>query len=203
MSDFDYMKTIEKMCQVINDGQPIRQSISTLLDFCEFEAPDDAALWKDLRGRDYAGDAKQMRQAMEGSLRLTPVPAEYTGLYFGLDGLNMRRSNGVEFGCSKTFDEANDDGGVNWAYDGDFYPFEIPSALLSELYGGVVEMAGLADHAVCIAYTGLAVRDAFGDLPRELTLGGATSRAICFGPHDGDLYRLGTLRANGLQVDCK
>jgi hypothetical protein len=144
-----------------------------------------------------------MQQAFGASLRSKAVPPEYTGLYFGLDGLNMPRSKGIEFGCSKTFDEASDEGGVNWAYNGSFYPFEIPSALLSELYGGVVEMAGLADHAVCIAYTGLAVRDALRDLPRELTLGGAKARAVCFGPHDGDLYRLGTLRPDGLHIDCK
>lgn len=203
MSDFDYVKTVGKMCAVINVGQPIAESVSTLLDFCESEAPRDAALWKKLRGRDYAGDAQEMRRAFAAALRLKPVPAEYNGLYFGLDGLNMPRSKGIEFGCSKTFDEANDDGGVDWAYDGSFYSFEIPSGLLGELYDGVVEMASLADHAVCIAYTGLAVRDALCDLPRELTLGGARARAACFGPHDGDLYRLGTLRTGGLQVDCR
>jgi hypothetical protein len=102
MSDFDYMKTIGKMCEVINAGRPIADSMSSLLDFCESEASSEAALWKDLRGRDYAGDAKAMQQAFGASLRVNAVPPEYSGLYFGLDGLNMPRSKGIEFGCSKT-----------------------------------------------------------------------------------------------------
>src|SRR4051794_15745659 len=103
MSDFDYMKTVDKICDVINAGRPIGESMSLLLDFCELEGPGEADLWKDLRERDYVGDAMAMRLAFEASLRATPVSAEYTGLYFGLDGLNMPRTQGIEFGCSKTF----------------------------------------------------------------------------------------------------
>lgn len=203
MLDFDYAKTIGKMCEVINEGRTIAESMSALLDFCESEAANDSKLWKELRRRNYADSAWKFQQAFGALLQSMPVPAKYTGLYFGLDALNMEKSKGIEFGCSKTFDEANDDGGVKWAYNSEFYPFEIPSELHRELYNGVVEMAGLADHAVCIAYTGLAIRDALTELPRNLILEGAKSRAVCFGPHDGDLYRLGTLRADGLHVHCR
>jgi len=64
-------------------------------------------------------------------------------------------------------------------------------------------MASLADHAVCIAYVGFAARDALRQLPIPDTLGTARARAICWGPHDGDSYRLATLRPNGLVLDCK
>ncbi|HEX5242256.1 MAG TPA: hypothetical protein VFW23_03260 [Tepidisphaeraceae bacterium] len=203
MADFNYKKTVRKMREVINADKPLAQSMATLLSFCKAEAPDEAALWKDLRSRDFDADAQKIARMFKASLKSKPVPGKYNGMYFGLDGLNMRDGKGIEFGCSKAFDESNDDGGSKWAYESEFYPFQIPSALLSALYNDVVEMGSLADYLVCIAYTGLAVRDTFRDLPVNLTLGRAKSRAICFGPHDGDLFRLGTLRADGLDLKCK
>lgn len=200
MSDFDYNKTVATMRDALRKRRDLRQSMDLLLTFCESEAPDDTALWTDLRTRDYEADAQQIQRSLQKSLRKSPIPTDYTGLYFGLDGLNMPRGKGIEFGCSKAFDEAQDDGGVTWAYKGDFYPFKIPSPLLSGLYDGVVEMASLADFAICISYTGLAIRDALDALPLHLTLGDAKARAVCFGPNDGDLFRLGTLRAGGLDV---
>jgi hypothetical protein len=203
VADFNYKRTMQTIFGAINDAAEVADGISRLLAFCKVEAPGDAALWNDLARRDFAADFRQFRDSFGESLRLFPVPAKYTGFYFGLDGLNMPDGKGIEFGCSETFDEAKDDGGVKWAYDGSHYPFKIPSPLLSELYGGVVEMASLADHAVCIAYVGLAVRDALRELQRSDTLGEAKARAVCWGPHDGDLYRLGTLRGDGLALECR
>jgi len=201
MSDFDYERTMRAVFEAVN-ADDIADGISNLIKFCRVEAPADAALWDDLARRDFAADYVLFRDDFGGNLKASPIPAKYTSLYFGLDGLNMANGKGIEFGCSDTFDDTKDDGDVSWAYDGSHYPFEIASPLLSELYDGVVQMASLADHAVCIAYVGLAVRDALRELPISDTLGTARARAVCWGPHDGDLYRLGTLRPSGLDLDC-
>ncbi len=203
LADFDYKRTMQAVFDAVNEADDAAEGISRLIQFCRAEAPADAALWHALARRDFAADYAQFRDDFGDNLKGSPIPATYNGLYFGLDGLNMPNGKGVELGCSDTFDDANDDGDVEWAYDGSHYPFEIASPLVAELYDGVVEMASLADHAVCIAYVGLAVRDALRELPISDTLGKARARAICWGPHDGDLYRLGTLRRDGLVLDCK
>jgi hypothetical protein len=203
LADFDYVRTMRAVFDAVNEGDDAPDGIARLIKFCRAEAPADAALWDDLARRDFAADYAHFRDDFGDNLKGSPIPAKYNGFYFGLDGLNMPNGKGVEFGCSDTFDDANDDGDVKRAYDGSHYPFEIASPLLSELYDGVVEIASLADHAVCIAYVGLAVRDALRELPISDTLGKARARAVCWGPHDGDLYRLGTLRPDGLVLDCK
>jgi hypothetical protein len=187
----------------VNDADDVADGIAQLIKFGRAEAPADAALWDNLARRDFAADYAHFRDDFGDKLNSSPIPTKYNGFYFGLDGLNMPSDKGIEFGCSDTFDDAKDDGDVKWAYDGSHYPFKIESPLLSELYDGVVKLASLADHAVCIAYVGLAVRDALRELPISATLGNSRARAICWGPHDGDLYRLGTLRPAGLVLDCK
>jgi hypothetical protein len=203
LADFDYETTMRAVFDAVNEADDVSGGISRLIEFCRGEAPEDAALWDDLAERDFAADYVQFRDDFGDSLKGSPIPPKYTGFYFGLDGLNMPNGKGIELGCSDTFDNSKDDGDVSWAYDGSHYPFEIASPMLSELYDGVVEIASLADHAVCIGYVGLAVRDALRELPISDTLGKARARAICWGPHDGDLYRLGTLRPDGLVLECK
>jgi hypothetical protein len=203
VADFDYEQTMRAVFVAVEHADDVADGIARLIAFCRAEAPADAALWDDLARRDFATDYVQFCDDFGDNLKVSPIPAKYTGFYFGLDGLNMPNGNGIEFGCSDTFDDAKDDGDVNWAYDASHYPFEIASPLLSELYDGVVKMASLADYAVCIAYVGLAVRDALRKLSISDTLGKSRARAVCWGPHDGDLYRLGTLRPDGLVLDCK
>jgi hypothetical protein len=202
MAYFDYERTMRAVFDEVNEADDAAGGVARLIHFCRAEAPADESLWAVLSQRDFGADAAQFRECFGDNLNSSPIPGKYNGFYFGLDGLNMPKGNGIEFGCSATFDDANDDGGVKWAYNGSHYPFEIASPLLSELYDGVVEIASLADHAVCIAYVGLAVRDALRELPISDTLGRAQARAVCWGPHDGDLYRLGTLRRDGLVLDC-
>lgn len=201
MPNFDYERMVRALRDAVNEADDVAAGISRLLAFCRAEEPAETAIWSNLAQRDFAADYEQFRDYLGASLKASPVPASYSGYYFGLDGANMPNGKGIEFGCSDTFDEARDDGSVDWAYNCSHCPFEIPSLLLAELYDGVVRMASLADYAICIAYVGLAVRDALRDLPISDTLGGARARAVCWGPHDGDLYRLGTLRRDGLVLE--
>jgi hypothetical protein len=202
MCDVAYSRIVEQVFDAVEQSESVAAGMSRLLTFCECVAPERAALWNQLRARDFAGDARRVCFNFRDGLTSTPIPTTCSGFYFGLDALNMQRGKGIQFGCSTTYEEATDDGGVGWAFRLVHFPFQIHSTLLTELYG-VVEMASLADYAVCVAYVGLAVRDMLRELPISVTLLPSKSRAVCWGPHDGDLYRLGTLRPDGLEVDCR
>jgi hypothetical protein len=201
MDSAQYERITNAVALAVNESEDVVDGMARLLDFCRVESPTDASLWNTIAECDFEGDYRQLCDSFGESLSSDPIPAEYNGFYFGLDGLNMPNGKGIEFGCTKFFDDATDAGGFKWAESCSYYPFELPSAILGQLYGGVVKMATLADFALLIPYVGLAVRDCLRELPISRTLGRSRARGLCWGPHDGDLYRLGTLRPDGLVVN--
>jgi hypothetical protein len=193
--DFDAKRAMGTALRTIRDTTSVERGMAELLAFCRAQAPEDDETWGELSGLDFGEDVRAI--AAELAVLISALGDEYTGLYFGLDGLNMPHGKGIEFGCATGYvPGAADD---EWVYGCSRYPGEIASGVLSEMYRHV-RVGRFGDCVLCLGYLGMALRAALERVDAAVTLGGAGERAVVFGFHDGDLLRLGVIKPGGFEL---
>lgn len=192
-----HQQMMQRILRILRDAPNLAAGMASLFSYGR-ELQPEFRLWKRLERIDSASDAQVMLLLLRQQLEDPEISAEYTGFYFGLDGLNMPHGKGVEFGCSRHFRlDATDD---KWVYQCDLYPEKIPSDSLSAAYRTGIELGGLADYIVCFGFLGLALRQAFDSIPTTESLNSAPYRAMMWGFHDGDLESLGVIHPQGFQL---
>ena len=128
-----------------------------------------------------------------------------TGVYFGLDTLNMRNGQGknIEIGGSTLFNHQQPSN--DWPFHNSWYGEETLVKGLFEIAELVKEedsdLVWFSDFYVWMTYTGLILIEIFETTNPNTLLTGAPARNIIFGHHDGDLCSLGTLFPSGFKID--
>jgi hypothetical protein len=192
-----HQQMMQRILSIVKGAPDVAAGMSSLFAYGKALKP-TFPRWKKLERIDYASDAQLMLLFLRDALSNSEITSEYTGFYFGLDGLNMPSGKGVEFGCSRHFKPQTTD--EKWVYQCDLYPENIPSESLSAAYRTGIELGELPDYIVCFGFLGLALRQAFDSIPAIESLNGAPYRAIMWGYHDGDLQLLGVVHPQGLQL---
>src|SRR5262249_31154315 len=151
---------------VIRTASNPAQGMAELLAFCRQRQPRSSKLWEAISEINFAADSLRIRSALAKTLSDAHLRPEYTGFYFGLDGINNAKGKGIEFCCSKAHKPGKLD--VEFAYKSECLP-DIPSAAVTQLYKHV-KPASFADHCICLGFLGLALREVFESLNPSTTL---------------------------------
>lgn len=157
-----------------------------------------SALWSALPRPDFASDKTKVRHWLQGSLANL---AESSGVYLGLDTLNMDEGAGtnIEIGWLRCDTTRND---TDWIY-GDLQRGDstlIPGLhALHAMYSSPEwkPVFSLADYLVFLGYSGLVLREALSELsaPQDLL--------VAWGFHDGDMFILGRMLAGNFELICQ
>jgi hypothetical protein len=164
-------------------------------------------LWSALRRIKIADDVTRLRAHLRRQLK-GPDQTRLTGLYFGLDTLNMRGGKGanLEFGGSR---EASPEKPIDqWIYGCSWYGKEFLLRGLYEMHRlyrplDNNDLSYFIEVTVWVGYTGLVLAAVFDAPDDPILLGASRHRTIVWGHHDGDLYVLGHLKGDGLKCVAK
>lgn len=152
--------------------------------------------WSKLPVLDVERDVADAARWLEDELGRRP---QTTGVYLGLDTLNMRFLVGtnVEIGGSIRPDVSADD--LNWLFAGLWYGNKHLIRGLRQhhrVYRKLSpELFELADYVLFLAYSGLVLSSAIARLPPRARAAGNGARIYAWGFHDGDFFPLA--RAEG------
>lgn len=163
-----------------------------------------------VRELDFESDVEGLAEQLGRMFELW-VPEETTGIYLGVDGLNMPDGKGIEVGCSTGHRAGSDD--VQFIFECETYLEELDLPTLRQFfewrYGeGREEVRGeaglFADYVVGLGATALTFVMALGRVPLEVLLGPEVEeRLVVLGFHDGDMLRLVRIRRGGIRVVLK
>src|SRR5690606_8304449 len=119
------------------------------------------------------------------------VPPAATGIYLGIDGVNMPDGKGIELGCSTTRQPGSP--GIDFIYDCDSYCDDLPMQSLAQFYDWFhndegYDTFGDADsldleYTVCFGASALVLREALRSLPAGQLVGSAGERVFAYGFH--------------------
>lgn len=193
------LKRIRDQLAAIHTRADPHDAWDDVLALCRRDVPE--APWQRLPRPDIKRDIETAREWLVRQLQETP---RATGLYLGLDTLNMRRGRGmnVAIGRSTECNPWKDD--RNWLTDsmsfGDDY-------LIRELYAMHREYSkkawrkndafSYADYALFLCYSGIVLGHAFHGVRVKQTL-----QAV-WGFHDGDLFVLGRRTKTRFTFVCR
>ena len=163
-----------------------------------FTAHKSSNLWSALPRPDFAVDKTKMRDWLQGNLARL---AEPSGIYLGLDTLNMNAGAGtnIEIGWLPCDTLRND---TDWLY-GDLQRGS--STLISGLYTLQATYSRpewrsifpFADYVVFLGYSGLVLREALSDFSASQPL------LVAWGFHDGDMFILARTGAGSIKLICQ
>ena len=167
-------------------GQPDAQCAwNEIISFCQASAP--SKLWASLPGPNIAKDVQEANSWLSSQL---PLFSNATGIYLGLDTLNMRDGDGMNVGIGGTSkcDVMAEE--IDWVYDGLSYGKDhmiYGLYRLQQLYSEPKwqEDFSFADYMLFLAYSGIVLGQALAQLQTN------RSFLAVWGFHDGDLFRLG------------
>ena len=149
-----------------------------------------ASLWKRLPDIDIAGDVAEAVEWLRKELRGRDSA---TGIYLGLDTLNMDggRGTNVEIGGSgKAVPLEN---GLEWMYGCTWYGESHLIRGLLEMHGAYSQekegLSSFADYVLFLGYSGLILASAIEALERPVRAG-KKGRLFAWGFHDGDIFPL-------------
>jgi hypothetical protein len=163
-----------------------------------------------LRRLDWGADVGPLREAMIERLN-SCVPAETTGFYLGLDGVNMPGGKGIEMGCSSGWEAGEET--INYVYGCDTYCDELPMRSLAAYYTwyyvGNVGLEALRgqdslaiEYPVCLGASALVMAHALRGIEPAVLCGSKAERCFAFGFHDGDMMRLGRATRKGFVCEA-
>ncbi len=158
------------------------------------------APWDSLPTPDMARDIEAATQWLSGELAHR---TDVTGVYLGLDTLNMDEGEGrnVEIGMTPECDAGKDE--MDWVYAGNLRYGE--GHLINGLYELQREYSGepweeafsLCDYILFLGYSGIVLSQALMRLPSLSTF------LVVWGFHDGDLLALGRKSDSAFTLICK
>jgi hypothetical protein len=188
MKAMDPFDSIDEILAIVRDAKTPSTGFSRLIDHCSDVAPDP--LWSRLPNIDIAGDVAAAVQWLREQLRGRDAA---TGIYLGLDTLNMNGGRGanVEIGGSGEADPSKTD--LEWMYRCSWYGDGHLIRGLLELHHVYAkdeeDLFSFADYVLFLGYSGLVLASAVEglDLPARA---GTKGRLFAWGFHDGDIFPL-------------
>jgi hypothetical protein len=193
---------IDFTCEVVRECDTVAEGMPRLLAKLKAALPKERDAHVKLSAIDWASDAEQMAAHLRDTLAACPeFGTSFTGMYFGLDGLNMPIGKGVEWGMSTAHEVGKDE--IEYIYRCDTYLDDLPSPALAESYTPYGEYETEVEYLIQFGYLALALKQAFSSMPRKIALNGARERAIACGFHDGDMMLLGFVTPGGFVTRAK
>ncbi len=183
----DPSDAVPAILKLVRTGGDPKRSLEQLLDLCAEARPSSA--WNTMKGIDVERDVGESRDWLKRELARR---ASTTGVYLGLDTLNMDDGAGhnVEIGGSAKADpEALD---TEWAFENSWFGERHLIRGLLEMHGvysSIRDLFSFADYALFLGYSGIVLAAAAERLDRKLRSGGM-GRLYIWGFHDGDLFPL-------------
>lgn len=168
-----------------------------LVDVCRRVHP--LCPWNDLPSPDFAADVELAVPWLNRHLRQYP---EASGVYLGLDTLNMRggRGTNIEIGSSSECDSNLDS--PDWVWDAvlDYGPSHLLRGLVKsqEVYSrpAWAPAFNLCNYVFFLGYAGIVLTQAMAELTFPTTM------MLVWGFHDGDLFTLGRYRQGSFTKLC-
>ncbi|HEV2292946.1 MAG TPA: hypothetical protein VGR35_03770 [Tepidisphaeraceae bacterium] len=199
--------------QIIRTAPDVATGARVLHEIARQFVPPELPVWKVLAALKWADDVAAVREAWVERAR-TCIPPEASGIYFGIDGLNMPEGKGVELGCSSGHLPGWQS--IDYVFNCETYCPDLPLPSLTALYtwlhaGGGYDTFGPVDnlhveYPICLGVSALVFRDALRGVDAWSLVGETTERCFAIGFHDGDLLRLGrgtlTGFVNDASFDC-
>jgi len=190
-------QAIDKVLEIIRTQPDQQRAWTELLSLCRSSEPSD--LWQVLPTPDMERDISTATQWLSSQLATLP---DATGIYLGLDTLNMDDGSGtnVEFGGTAACDVSQDQ--IDWVYGklkyGDNHLirglFELQQVYSQPKWESAFSFA---DYILLLGYSGIILGQAF--------IRFSTSRSLlpAWGFHDGDLFALGRKTPERFDFICK
>ena len=185
MNPFD---SVGEVLSIVRAASTPVAGYARLIDLCSDHAPD--SLWSRLPDIDVARDVSEAGAWLRGELR---AREDTTGIYLGLDTLNMNEGRGenIEIGGSCEADPLKSE--LDWMYRCAWYGE-------SHLIRGLFEMHRVysrdegdlfsyADYVLFLGYGGLILASAVEGLDLPVRAGNK-GRLFAWGFHDGDIFPL-------------
>jgi hypothetical protein len=204
---FNWLSVLEQTCNVINEAADIDAGVAALIAYGSSLSKANLGQWDFVRPIAWSQDAFQCMVDLRQ--RIATMPPATTGVYIGLDGLNMERG-GIEIGYNKTRAIGTTD--IQWIYACDSYGPNFSTAALIKYYHWNYndrpddlshEECLLLEYTAVLGFAGLVVRDALEKLAPALVCHGVTERAFAIGFHDGDMLGLGVATPSGFKRRAK
>jgi len=191
---------ISEILTIIRQTKDPGLGYSKLLDLCS--RSEESPLWKKLPtvnvSRDVADSVLWLEKELGQKRR-----ASATGIYLGLDTLNMSGDDGhnVEIGGSDGADPTSES--LDWAYGCGWYGDHYLIRGLREMHSVYAQpeekdLFAFADYILFLGYSGLVLASAVENMNPEIR-SGPKGRLFGWGFHDGDLFPL--CRAIGERVE--
>jgi hypothetical protein len=195
--------------RIIREAPDVASGARVLYELARLDVPAELPVWNVLRSLTWADDVAVVRDAWVERAR-DCVPPDASGIYLGLDGLNMPDGKGLELGCSTAHLPGWQ--GIDFVFNCETYCADLPLPSLTRLYtwlyaGGGYETFGsienmLVEYPICLGVTALVVRDALRPLDPFILAGETLERCFALGFHDGDMLRLGRATPDGFITDA-
>jgi hypothetical protein len=90
----NHQQMMQRILSIVKDAPDFAAGMASLFAYGR-ELQPTPRLWRKLERIDYASDTQLMLLLLRHGLKNPEIICEYTGIYFGLDGLNMPRGKGV------------------------------------------------------------------------------------------------------------
>ena len=200
---------LELIERIIREAPDVAAGARVLYEVARLDVPAHLPVWKVLPTLRWADDVAEVREAWVQRARYC-IPPEASGIYFGIDGLNMPEGKGVELGCSTAHLPGWQS--IDFIFNCETYCDDLPLPSLTRLYTwfyreGGYETFGSIDnlrleYPVCLGIGALVLRDALRTLDASLLIGETAERCFAFGFHDGDMLRLGRATQDGFVNDA-
>ncbi|MGB7158401.1 MAG: hypothetical protein WBD40_10080 [Tepidisphaeraceae bacterium] len=195
--------------QIIREAPDVSAGARVLYGIARLDVPATLPVWKVLDRLAWTGDVAAVRAAWVARAR-SSIPPDASGIYLGIDGLNMPEGKGVELGCSTGHLPGWH--AIDFVFNCDTHCDDIPLPSLATLYTWLYQDGGyetfgsidnlLLEYPICLGVTALVFRDALRTLDPVTLAGETTERCFALGFHDGDMMRLGRATQEGFINDA-
>lgn len=182
--DFEKLPIDETMLVLINERQP-EKTFNKILDYCNERLP--SMIWQEYAQMNLARDIENATNWLQTWIDTFPGA---TGIYLGLDTLNMDEGDGtnIEIGLSETCNP----GSINseWIYDCENYGeghlirslFEVKQSFNDEKWTD--EERSFAEYMIFLGFSGVVLREALSKIKTS------NNFSSVWGFHDGDMFPL-------------
>lgn len=188
---------IDASFEIIRDQSNPQRTWDKVISFCNSNVP--SKLWASLPRPNIVKDTQEAALWLSSQVSSA---AGTTGIYLGLDTLNMREGNGMNVGIGFTSkcDVAKEE--TEWAYNDLSYGTDhLIYSLhpLQKVYSkpGWQDLFSFADYILFLTYSGIVLGQALSQLQTK------QSFLAAWGFHDGDLFALGRKTSERFELICR
>ena len=189
---------LEEILEIVRRSQDAERAWNRVLSLCRRSEP--SKLWNALPAPDFAKDVARATRWLNSQISTSQ---DTTGIYLGLDTLNMagRKGMNVEFGSSERCDPLREE--IDWVFQGLRYGDSHLIAGLRNLHKVYSRpmwgesSISFADYVLFLGYSGIILGRALDRISTQCTF------LAVWGFHDGDLFILGRKTPKGFTLQPK